>query len=164
MFGITLAKYFLLFLSIFISLNLIKILAMKKLLFALGLIALTASFSYAGVSQYYVDDNAVESLFQTSSVISVPNIDLPQNLNNTNMPVISADKNPWVAFAVCYFVGALGIHRLYLGTKTIVFIAYLCTGGIFGIAYVIDAIVLLIGAINDDISKYVDNEKLFMWL
>jgi hypothetical protein len=35
--------------------------------------------------------------------------------------------------------------------------------GIFGIVPLVDWIVLLIGLVNDDISKYEDNDKFFMW-
>jgi len=137
---------------------------MKKLTILLSLMVLAVSISFAGVGKYYVDDNAVESLFATSTEVALPEFTTPTDLSSQDLAILSADKNVWVAVALSYFLGYLGVHRLYLGSSTGVFIGYLCTGGLFGIAYSIDCIVLLIGAIQDDISKYVDNTRFLMWL
>ena len=60
--------------------------------------------------------------------------------------------------------GICGIHRLYLGTEILTFVGYLCTIGGCGILQTVDWILLLIGAINDDIRKYENNSKFFMWM
>lgn len=78
------------------------------------------------------------------------------------MAVASKDKDVVVALLLDFFLGGLGIHRFYLGTKTMTGIGYILTcGGIFGIVPLIDFIVLIID--NDDISPYIDNPKFFMW-
>ncbi|TAN19529.1 MAG: TM2 domain-containing protein [Chitinophagaceae bacterium] len=60
------------------------------------------------------------------------------------------------------FLGGLGIHRLYLGTKTMTWVGYILTcGGIFGIVPLVDLVVLIVH--NEDISPYVNNPKFFMW-
>lgn len=51
-------------------------------------------------------------------------------------------KNKWVAFFLCLFFGALGIHKFYEG-KVLLGILYLFTGGIFCIGIIIDLISLL---------------------
>lgn len=76
---------------------------------------------------------------------------------------LAADKNPWVAFILAWAFGTLGVHRLYLGAGAGVFIGYLLTAGGCGIIAFIDWIVLLLGAIDGDISKYVGSKKFFMW-
>ncbi|MFO7998419.1 MAG: TM2 domain-containing protein [Bacteroidales bacterium] len=76
---------------------------------------------------------------------------------------IQSDKNPAVAFILAWAVGYLGIHRAYLGTSTGTIIAYILTLGGCGVVYVIDWVMLLIGLVDDDISKYVDNPSFFMW-
>lgn len=121
---------------------------------------------FARVDNYRVNDATVDALFQNATEITSPimgeiNADLPMSLNNTMS--FAAEKNPVVAFLLAWFFGYLGVHRLYLGTETIVFIGYLCTGGGCGIVATIDWIMLLIGVINDDIDKYIDNPKFFMW-
>ncbi|OWY19836.1 TM2 domain-containing protein [Sphingobacteriales bacterium UPWRP_1] len=83
---------------------------------------------------------------------------------NPNMTKVAGDKNPVVAFILAWFLGSLGIHRFYLGTKTLTGIGYILTCGGFGIVALVDWVMLLIGLIDDDISKYIDNPKFFMWL
>ena len=74
----------------------------------------------------------------------------------------ASDKNFVAAILLNFFLGGLGIHRLYLGTATMIWIGYILTcGGIFGVVPFVDFIVLIIH--NDDISEFVDNPKFFMW-
>lgn len=51
-------------------------------------------------------------------------------------------KNKWVSFLLCLFLGYLGAHKFYEG-KVGMGILYLFTGGLFGIGWFIDCIVLL---------------------
>lgn len=52
-------------------------------------------------------------------------------------------KNKWVSFFLCLFLGTLGIHKFYEG-KIIFGIIYLSTGGIFGIGVIVDLILLVL--------------------
>ncbi|MBK7388437.1 MAG: TM2 domain-containing protein [Bacteroidetes bacterium] len=74
-----------------------------------------------------------------------------------------AEKSPIVAFLLSTFLGLLGIHRFYMGTKTMTGVGYILTCGGLGIVATVDWVLLLIGTINDDIDKYIDNPKFFMW-
>ena len=57
--------------------------------------------------------------------------------------------------------GPLGGHRIYLGTKPIVPIVYTCTlGGGLGVLPFIDLVVV---CFSKDISRFKNNEKIFMW-
>ena len=51
-------------------------------------------------------------------------------------------KNKWVAFFLCLFLGYIGAHKFYEG-KIGMGILYIFTGGLFGIGWLIDIIVLL---------------------
>lgn len=51
-------------------------------------------------------------------------------------------KNKWVAFFLCLFGGYLGLHKFY-ERKIGLGILYLCTGGLFGLGWIIDLIKLL---------------------
>lgn len=50
-------------------------------------------------------------------------------------------KNKWISFFLCLFLGGLGIHKFYEG-RILLGIAYIFTGGFFGIGVVIDLIIL----------------------
>ena len=82
-----------------------------------------------------------------------------------NMASVQAtDPNPWVAFALSWVLGGIGVHRVYLGGKgSLILIYFITCGGIFGIVPLIDWIVLLVGAIKGDISQFVNNDAFFMW-
>lgn len=60
-----------------------------------------------------------------------------------------------IAAVICFFIGWLGIHRVYLGGKGSLILLYLITfGGIFGLLPLIDFIRLLIG----DVGHYTNND------
>ncbi|HRY33117.1 MAG TPA: TM2 domain-containing protein [Bacteroidales bacterium] len=142
---------------------------MKKLLLLFGLLVLFSAAGMANADQYRVNDDQIEALFAQAQVVDL-NVTgdfngfagMPATLPTT---VRSSDKNAAVAFILAFFLGNLGIHRIYLGTKTMTWVGYILTcGGIFGIVPFVDWIVLLVGLIESDISKYVDNPAFFMWL
>lgn len=87
----------------------------------------------------------VEELHQAPQ--PTPNIVI-NNANsnvNTNVNAIGGfgkPKNKWVAFLLCLFLGYIGAHKFYEG-KIGMGILYLFTGGLFGIGWIIDTIVLL---------------------
>jgi RNA polymerase subunit RPABC4/transcription elongation factor Spt4 len=58
------------------------------------------------------------------------------------MPHGGKQKNKWISFLLCFFLGVIGAHKFYEG-KTGMGILYICTCGLFGIGALIDLIVLL---------------------
>ncbi len=146
---------------------------MKKLFLLFSLVVLVSVVSFGNVNQYRVNDTQIESMFAQAEQVSLPASLDAQGVDMQGFEAISpivtdvarkSDKNAWVAFAICWGVGALGIHRLYLGTNPWVVVGYICSGGGCGVVLTVDWVVLLIGAINNDISDYVDNNAFFMWL
>jgi TM2 domain-containing membrane protein YozV len=58
--------------------------------------------------------------------------------------------------------GIVGLHRIYLGTKPYVPVAYIASlGGVFGILPLIDFFVILF---DKDFEHYENNGKVFMWI
>ena len=75
----------------------------------------------------------VEELKQTEKII----------INNSRInPHMRAEKNKWVAFLLCVFLGFFGAHKFYEG-RFLLGIVYLFTAGLFGIGWFIDILVLL---------------------
>jgi TM2 domain-containing membrane protein YozV len=139
---------------------------MKKILALFAFVAIFAgSQAKASTAEYIIDDQAVEAVFenglQLSATALMENLQLADITNQTE---IKADRQPVVAFILAWFLGAFAIHRVYLGGTAVLIPAYIFTCfGIFGIVPLVDWIVLLIGLVNDDIAKYEDNDKFFMW-
>ena len=69
-----------------------------------------------------------------------------EELNNA---VVKSSRNWIVALLLCWFFGALGVHRFYVG-KTGTGIAQLLTLGGLGIWILIDFIMILVGAFTDN--------------
>lgn len=108
---------------------------------------------------FYLDSNSI--------VISSENIFV--NDNNPN-PVFQLFRkrqklNKRVTAAVLAFpfpFGIVGLHRIYLGTKPYVPVAYIASlGGVFGILPFIDFCAI---TFNKDFDQYRNNGKVFMWV
>lgn len=65
------------------------------------------------------------------------------------------DKSQTVAFVLCLLLGALGIHRFYLGHIGIG-ILYLLTGGLCGIGVIVDLILIGTGNLKPKKGNYKD--------
>lgn len=138
---------------------------MKKLLLLL-FVSITCTFAVqAEASLYRLDNNAVEQMFASAEKadLTMPLAMAPFAGAGNSAQAYLSEKNPAVAFILAWAFGYLGIHRAYLGTSTGTIIAYIVTLGGCGVVALVDWVVLLIGLIDDDISKYVDNPKFFMW-
>lgn len=107
----------------------------------------------------------------TENVINFEGIDLTENstLERPN-PVFKVFKkkqrlNKRITAAVLAFpfpFGMVGLHRIYLGTKPYVPVAYIASlGGVFGILPFIDFCAI---AFDKDFEYYKDNGKVLMWV
>lgn len=136
---------------------------MKKLFFLVAFVFTMGSASQA--SNYQVNDSQLDALFSSAAQTIMVNL----NNNVSELPGMATgfapavkEKSALAAILFDFFLGGLGIHRFYLGTKAMTGIGYILTcGGVFGLIPLVDLIVL---AVNyDDISDFVDNPKFFMW-
>lgn len=139
---------------------------MKKFTMVFALLALIFSATQVQATNYRVDEAQVDAMFDAADqqeVTSVMNLDLDDFSNAQGTDQVLKRKDPIIAFVLCWFVGYLGVHRMYLGTATMTWVGYILTGGGCGIVVTVDWVLLLIGMINDDIRQYVNNTKFFMW-
>jgi TM2 domain-containing membrane protein YozV len=61
---------------------------------------------------------------------------------------VGSDKTILPAFLLCFFLGWAGAHRFYAG-KIGTGILMLFTGGVFGVLWLIDFIMIIVGAFTD---------------
>lgn len=139
---------------------------MKKILSIMSVLAIMVIAGTISVKaeNYLVNDEAVEASFTAANAAPM-SVDFINSII-PNMPTEQskvAGSNPAVAFVLAFLLGELGIHRFYMGTAVLTGVGYILTFGGCGIVSLVDCVVLLIGVVEGDISKYEDNTKFFMW-
>jgi TM2 domain-containing membrane protein YozV len=140
---------------------------MSKILVIIAILVSFISHANAKEAPYQINDKNIDALFSEAQEVSGADSNTMNLFNGTGATKVSAaNPNPVVATILAMpwlGVGVLGIHRLYLGTETGTFLAYLFTLGGCGVISLVDFIVLVVGLIEEDISQYVDNPKFIMW-
>lgn len=135
---------------------------MKKLVMIIA--AVFGMAVAANAANYKVDNNAIDALIENAEEVMV--LDVAEAAPAaTNLPAVSQKEvQPAVALILNFIVGGFGIHRHYMGTAPGMWALYTFTlGGIFGIVTFVDFIMLIIGTVDNDISRYINNRKFFMW-
>jgi hypothetical protein len=81
--------------------------------------------------------------------INISNVNTNTN-TNTNAGVGAAypHKSKVVALILCILFGYFGVHRFYVG-KIGTGVIWLFTGGLFGVGWIIDIIIIILGGFRD---------------
>ena len=88
-------------------------------------------------------DQSVQSQSTPTIIINNTNTNTNTNTNvNGDVAARVREKNKWVAFFLCLFLGLLGVHKFYEG-KIGMGILYIFTAGLFAIGWIVDLIVLI---------------------
>jgi TM2 domain-containing membrane protein YozV len=69
----------------------------------------------------------------------------------------ASPRSRLVALLLCVLLGYFGIHRFYVG-KIATGVIWLLTGGLFGVGYIIDIIMIAVGNFTD-----IDGNRLVFW-
>lgn len=135
---------------------------MKKLVLIIA--AVFGMAVAANAANYKVDDSAIDALIENAEEVMILDVAEAAPVA-ANLPAVSQKSvQPAVALVLSFIVGGFGIHRHYMGTAPGMWALYTFTfGGIFGIVPLVDFIMLIIGTVDNDISRYINNRKFFMW-
>jgi TM2 domain-containing membrane protein YozV len=101
------------------------------------------------------------------SSISKKPVFQPRIIHSDSLTVLPKDavfhkKHRLIAALLAFPLGVFGLHRIYMGTRSIVPFIYIVTfGGVFGVLPFIDFVLILL---NKDIHlTYTSNYHIFMW-
>ena len=136
---------------------------MKKLVLIIA--AVFGMAIAANAANYKVDNNAIDALIENAEEVFTLEVAEAAPLA-ANLPSVSQKEvQPAVTLVLNFLLGEFGIHRHYMGTAPAMWAIYTFTFfGIFGIVPTVDLVMLVIGTINNDISRYIGNRKFFMWV
>lgn len=116
---------------------------------------------------YRIDDASVEACFANSTKGGELSSFVPVVSSVDHLKINARVENPEPAIALllALLAGGFGVHRVYLGSSMkMVFLYIITCGGISGIVPLADAVVLFVGIMNNDIDKYIGNDRFIMWL
>ena len=138
---------------------------MKK--FIISLFAVLALGIAANAANYSVDEASIDAMIEAAAEVS------PLAMENASFDLTSPTVKvqlgegvqPIIAFilSVIPVTGWFACHRLYMGTSWLAFILNVLTGAGFGIVYTVDAVMLLLGVLDNNISQYCNNGPWLTW-
>lgn len=79
-----------------------------------------------------------------------------QDTQNEGQEIAASEKSWLTTLLLCIFLGGLGIHRFYSGHIGLG-ILYLLTGGVFGIGWLVDVIMIATKSYKDKEKKPIIN-------
>ncbi|MBP5488755.1 MAG: TM2 domain-containing protein [Bacteroidales bacterium] len=134
---------------------------MKKLI--LCMVAVLGLGIAASAANYTIDEQSIDAMIEMAEEVSPAALeaqgasDVTIHLGNGAQPIVA-----WI-LSFIPVTGWLAIHRMYMGTSILAVLLNIVTGAGFGIVYVVDWIVLLIGVLDNNIGKYCNNGRWLMW-
>lgn len=84
----------------------------------------------------------VEDLKSSQQPVVINNTNANTNSVDVKMENRGTEKNKWVAFVLCLFLGLVGAHKFYEGI-ILVGVVYIFTAGLFFVGWIIDLIAIL---------------------
>lgn len=134
---------------------------MKKLI--LCLVAVLGLGLAASAANYTIDEQSIDAMIEMAEEVS-PALMEAEGVTDVTIH-LGNGAQPIVAFllALVPVTSWLAIHRMYMGTSILAVILNIVTGAGFGVVYVIDWVMLLIGVLDNNIGKYCNNGRWLMW-
>ena len=69
---------------------------------------------------------------------------------------MESNKSRLITLLLCIFLGEFGLHRFYVG-KIGTGVIWLITAGFFGIGWIMDLIMIIIGSFTDKSGNFLTN-------
>jgi hypothetical protein len=103
---------------------------------------------YCGYKEKTIPDSATVPPQSGQPIVQPQVVINNQTILNPGVALGVSKKNKMVALLLCIFLGGVGAHRFYVG-KIGTGIIYLFTGGLFGIGWIVDIILIAVGSFKD---------------
>lgn len=78
------------------------------------------------------------------------------NINITNQNLAVSPKSQGILILLWFFGGVIGLHHFYAGHIGMGLL-YICTGGLFGIGWIIDLCSIVGGTFRDELGRPISN-------
>lgn len=136
---------------------------MKK--FFVSLFAVVAMGVAANAADYTINDDAIDAMIEECVEVAPLALDAVALPSAAGDIKIGGSVEPIIAWVLSFIpvTSWLAIHRMYLGTSPLAVVLNIVTGAGFGIVYVVDWVVLLIGVLDNSVSQYANNPRWLMW-
>ncbi len=138
---------------------------MKKILTVL--VAVFAISFAANAADYSLNESAIDAVIENAvEVGTAVDAEFPAALPATPALPAVKQKSDGAAFVLTIFLGWCGVHRMYMGSTTLMWLWYLLLNFVIvgEVIVTVDFVVELIALIDGrGFSKYYNNPKLLMW-
>ena len=136
---------------------------MKK--FIISLVAILALGIAANAANYSIDEQSIDAMIEAAAEVSPLSMEAVAPAATDVTIKVGGGAEPIIAFILSAFpvTGWLAVHRMYMGTSVLAIVLNIVTGDGFGVVYVIDAVMLLIGVLDNNIGQYCNNGRWLMW-
>ncbi|MBN8703622.1 MAG: hypothetical protein J0M08_11190 [Bacteroidetes bacterium] len=134
---------------------------MKKLL---TIFALLLSLSVVKASNYKLDNQAIDNMFDNSEELSITDANISDLAMDYAGVSSTADGKTQVGFLVrAWFCGGIALHRYYMGTnQKWMWAMYFCIPVVGYVNVLVDFWASVF--IKDNYLKYANNDKYIVWL
>lgn len=136
---------------------------MKK--FIISLVAILALGIAANAANYSIDEQSIDAMIEAAAEVSPLSMEAAAPAATDATIKVGGGAEPIIAFLLSAIpvTGWLAVHRMYMGTSVLAIVLNIVTGAGFGVVYVIDWVMLLIGVLDNNIGQYCNNGRWLMW-
>lgn len=150
---------------------------MKQIVLFFAFVFVSFSLCFASKDKYVLDNDWTDNAFASATELNLNETDFSAldftSLNSFAGSELSSymskrkgsNKNAFAAALIDFFLGGIGIHRMYLGSHPMMWFFYgVSCCGIFGLVPLVDFIVLIVAGVDHSLGQFCNNNRYFMWI